>query len=480
MINRYNSIYSRIMQSGFIRHIFVLSGASALAQFVNIASMPLLSRLYSPNDFGVLSIFSSVLGLLATVSGFRYYLVLPLARRERYVHSIIWLSVLLQMAFVLILVFAFYILGVNLNGTRYEALLPYKYLIIIGVFAMGMYEMAVQWAVREKSFSLIATTKLTQAFASSAIKIIGAFSFVHPLGLLLGYVIGQSSGCFTLIRHIVKLHGKPQYSFPNIKRAAISYRNMCLIDTPGALLNMAGAYMLPLLIAYYYNDDVVGAFSMAYNLLILPSAIVGQAIGQVFAQKASEAHYNGTLDIVTVKTFDLLSRVGLFPVLICSLFAPWIFALALGSQWMEAGNFASILGPWIAINFIYSPMSVLFTTLMQQRLALIFTSVYTMTRLGSVIVFGQGNPLDAMIALSISGSVMMIIGTYVLMSKTYVKGIGKRIFNVFVETLVSLSPCIALLFLKEKSIVLTVSSLLASVSLYIFFTLKTYKNCSKR
>lgn len=464
------------MQGGFIRYVALLSGAAVLAQLINIASMPLLSRLYSPDDFGVLSLFSSVLGLLSTVSGFRYYLVLPLTRRERYVHSIVWLSVLLQVAFALAIVLSAFVFSDYLIGTRYAVLYPYKYLIPIGVLAIGIYGMSVQWAIREQSFSLIARTKLTQTLVACVIKIAGAYVGLRPLGLLLGFVAGQSCGGVKLIRHIVQLSGKPRINFTNIRRAAISYRNMCLIDTPGALFNMAGAYMLPLVIAYYYTNDIVGSFSMAQNLLILPGAIIGQSIGQVFSQKAGEARYNGTLATVTAKAFELLARTGLYPVLLCSLFAPDIFEIALGSQWREAGRFASILGPWIALNFIYSPMSALFTTLMIQRTALVFTSIYTVTRLGSVAIFGENSPSYAMIALSASGAFMMLVGVTLLMYRSGVEKVLVRICRVAAETLISLLPCVVFLFYGDNNIYIAVLSLLFSLSLYIIFNLKFYKD----
>lgn len=468
-------IYFNIMHGSFIRHVFILSGASVLAQLINIASMPVLSRLYSPEDFGVLSLFSSVVSLLATVSGFRYYLVLPLVRRERYVHAVVWLSVFLQVAFTLMVTLVAFLLGNNLGGTRYGVLFPYRYIIPLCILAIGVYSMAVQWAIREKAFSLIAQTKLTQVLTGCVVKIGGAFICKSPIGLLLGHVAAQGCGGITLIRYLTRKNGFPAINLVAMKRAALSYRNMCLIDTPGALLNMAGAYMLPLIIAYFYADDVVGSFSMAQNLLILPGVIVGNAIGQVFSQKAAEAYYNGTLGDLTGRTFELLARVGLFPVLVCSLFAPEIFTFALGKQWREAGYFASILGPWIAVNFIYSPMSVLFTTLMAQRTALVFTSIYTITRLCSVAVFGACDPLYVMAMLSATGTVVMLIGVMLLMFVACAEQIGRRTIKVFMETFIALAPVLAVSATGKDSSALSITALMISLAIYCVFMIKAYK-----
>lgn len=475
MIQTCKKFYIHIMQNGWVRHIFLLSGASTLAQIINIILMPVLSRLYTPEDFGVLALFSSVVSLLATVSGFRYYLVLPLARRESYANAVVWLSILLQVIFTMIIAFTVLLFGHSLNETRYEALFPYRYIIPLCILAIGIYSLAVQWAIKEKSFSLIAKTKLTQVLAGSVIKVSGAFICKGALWLLLGYVAAQSCGGFTLIRHLMQKKGIPPFNLVKIKRVALYYRNMCLIDTPGALLNMAGAYMLPIVIAYFYADGVVGSFSMAQNLLVLPGVIIGHSIGQIFSQKAAEAYYNGTLGYLTGRTFELLARVGLFPVLLCSLFAPEIFVLALGNQWREAGYFASLLGPWIAANFIYSPMSVLFTTLMIQRTALVFTSLYTITRLCSVAICGARDPSYAMLMLSVTGTGMMLIGIIILMRKAGAVKIGYRIIKVFGETLIALLPSAAFSIIGEDNLVIGSVALATSLAIYCWFMVRSYK-----
>jgi len=94
MFAKIKTLLSR--QDSFLRNVAVLSSASVVAQVINVLSMSLISRLYSPSDFGTLALFSSVVGILSTVSGFRYYLVIPLARTDRYLHSFVWTSFIFQ------------------------------------------------------------------------------------------------------------------------------------------------------------------------------------------------------------------------------------------------------------------------------------------------------------------------------------------------------------------------------------------------
>lgn len=462
---------SIIMRSSFLKHVAILSGASAMAQLINIASMPVLSRLYSPADFGVLSLFTSVVNLLATASGFRYYLVLPLVRRERYVYALVCLSVCLQISCILFITLLIIMFGHFVSDTPYAVLLPYRYLIPIGVFCIGMYSMAVQWAIKEKCFTLIAKTKLSQVLAACVINIAGALAGLQPLGLLIGNVAGQSCGLSVLFRTLLKKTQTPSYDYTRIKRVALVYRNMCFFDTPASVLNMSGTYLLPLLMAFYFSHATVGSFSMAHSALVLPSAVIGNAVGQVFTQRAGEAHYNGTLPVVTKETFELLARVGIFPILLCSILAPYLFNIFLGSGWSEAGEIAVLLGPWIALNFIYSPISNLYTTLMLQRMGLVFVSVYTVARLGSVIL-GASSPYQAIMGISISGSLLLLIGITLLLHHAGVHNIHKIFTTILFEICVELLPLLFVLRITKNH---SIGSLFTAVALgstaYLFFLL---------
>lgn len=464
-------------KSSFFRHVFILSGASVLAQLINIASIPILSRLYSPDDFGVLSLFTSVVGVFATISGFRYYLVLPLARRERYVHAIVWLCVLLQAACVAVITLLVAVFGKYAEGTPYSVLLSYRYLIPIGVFCIGMYSMAVQWAIREKLFTLIAKTKLSQVSAACVINLACAVLGLRPLGLLLGNIAGQSCGMSVLMRTLLKRAQRGSFDIVRIKRAAIYYRRMCFFDTPGAVLNMAGTYLLPVLIAYYFSSSVVGSFSMAQQALILPSAIVGTAIGQVFQQRASEALYDGTLPHITANTFELLARIGIFPILVISIMAPEIFPVILGSRWEDAGRIAALLGPWIALNFIYSPLSTLYTTLMLQRMGLVFVSIYTLTRLGS-IALGASSETLAMFNISLSGACMMLFGVGLLLFKAGVQNILLRFLRISSEVLLEIVPVFCVILFFEKTILNMFIGIALSCGIYTSLCILTYKKCN--
>lgn len=56
----------------------VLVGGTTGAQLLAVLAAPLLTRLYTPEDFGLLAVYASLLGLIAVIASLRYELAIPL------------------------------------------------------------------------------------------------------------------------------------------------------------------------------------------------------------------------------------------------------------------------------------------------------------------------------------------------------------------------------------------------------------------
>jgi len=473
MFAKIKTLLSR--QDSFLRNVAVLSSASVVAQVINVLSMPLISRLYSPSDFGTLALFSSVVGILSTVSGFRYYLVIPLARTDRYLHSFVWTSFIFQCLCVFVFALIIEYATIFLKDTSYAVLIPYRFLIIIGVFCVGLYSLLTQWAIRTKSFSLIAQTKLTQTISRAAAILFLGLLGLKPLGLLVGNIFGQSFGSTSLLCTLLKGTKNIRFSMTHIKRAALSYRKMFFYETPSALLNMSGSYLLPIIMAYFFLPEVVGSFSMSRQVLALPSALIGTAIGQVFIQRASEAKANGNVSDIMLKTMLMLIRTGIFPILAIGLLAPSIFVPVLGAKWLEAGRITQILSPWVAFNFIYSPLSMIFIIMMLQKYAFIFVSTYTALRLLSLYL-GRHDPIMAVTILSCVGSISMIFGVAIpaYLIKINMKVMFSQVIKAFSEVILELSPIIfvTLYFNNSVPFLLSIISCVCGGVIYIYFLWK--------
>jgi len=472
MIARLESFIDRFLPKGSaLRHVSLVAGGTTIAQGIGIITMPLLSRIYSPADFGVMAVFVSVTSILVEISGLRYHFAIPLPKQERYADALVVLSFLLQALFVVIISLLLLAFGKTiLSKFSMDVLIPYQFLIPIGILGMGTYLILTYWAIRKKLFSTIGRTRVTQSLSGALTKIALGFLGFRPIGLLLGSIMSQAGGISTLSFGLIKGKGLPKPTRPDIKRVAIRYRKFPMYDAWTGMINTVGRQIMPILLVSFYNTHVAGLFSMAQSLLGLPSAFIGQAIGQVFLQRASVARHQGNLKDLSMRTYMILLRLGLFPILLLAFFAPPLFAYVLGDRWFEAGSFARVLGPWIGIVFAYSPIGSLFAILNRQGIGLIFEIFYITLR---IIVFWLGvcfgGPLLAASFFGAAGFVVVFLKmNYIL----YVAGnsmlhILKTNFQILSETVLLLALPVTTFFLDLHIIIVCFVSIL-SVAVYLW------------
>ena len=408
-------------QGSILKDITLVAGGSAIAQGFTMLTMPVLSRIYSPDDFGILSIFISVVSILIPLSSLRYYLAIALPKTDRQANALIILASIIQITNLLILALLFTFLGDSiLTLCTLQRLIPYKFLIPLAVLGAGIYDMLVQYAIRKNLFKVIAKTKISQSLSAGMTKIGFGLLGLRPLGLLIGTVIGQTGGITSVALSLYSQTGIPRVIKTDVKRVLLKYRNFPLFDTPSAVINTLGDQIIPLLIFSFYGTQATGFFSISQQLLVIPSVFIGNAVGQVFLQRASVAKYQGNLNSLTLKTYQLLLELGAFPTVIIALLAPQIFSVVLGAEWEEAGLYARCLIPLAMLSFAFAPISHSFNIQSKQKLALKLEVAYLSTK---ILFFLIGtlffDPLISIALFAASGGVLVFLRTYFALRITH-------------------------------------------------------------
>ena len=371
-----------------LQHVSLVAGGTVVAQALNVLILPVLSRIYTPTDFGVLSIYSSVVAIMTELSGLRYYLGIPLPKQRRYAYALACLSFILQVIIVIIFTFILCILGDWIfQKLSYEALHRYKYFLPIGVFFIGLYNILNQLCIREKQFATIGKTRITQCLAGAITKVVlGALGWT-PSGLLIGAIVSQAGGITTLIKGIsisparLFLYGKHLW-----RRVLLKYRKFPLYSTWYGLINTIGRNFPQLMLSGIYSLREAGLFSIASSILQIPTMFIGSALGQVFLQRAANALYSGSITNISIRAYLLMLRIGFFPILLISFIAPQIFSVVLGTQWADAGIYAILLVPYIGYNFVYSPMTMLYLILDRQEVALFHEVIYVVLIISALMI----------------------------------------------------------------------------------------------
>jgi O-antigen/teichoic acid export membrane protein len=376
-------------KGSFAQGVAVLAGGTALGQGLALLASPILTRLYSPEHFGGLAVYASVLGILTVSVSLRYELAIPIAPDETTAGNLLRLALLLVVASSLGLLVVTSLFGAAL--TRYLSvpeLAGFLWLIPVGVLAVGTYQVLNYWAIRQQAFGIIAKTKLSQSLGLTVTQLALGMTKVGTLGLILGQVIGQAAGGGTLSA-LLRRSRLGAATRQGLYHVALRYRKFPLLSSGAGVLNALSVHIAPLLLLPFFGGSVTGWYAFAVRVLQTPLGLVGGAVGQVFFSSASRAKEAGTLKEETMRAFSRLVQLGFPSLVLVGLAAPDIFSLVFGQNWYMAGVYAQWLTPWLLLVFISSPLSVLPSIMEQQGYDLLFQFILLLGRVATLLIGGH-------------------------------------------------------------------------------------------
>ncbi len=401
----------RIVPRGDLsRGVLTLVAGTGVAQVIAIASSPVLTRLYSPSDYGVFSVAVSLLAVLFSVSCLSYHFAIPLPEADLTAANVLALCLLTTLAMAFISGIILWLAGPALLALfGASALGPYVLLLVLGQLGGGVVTVFTSWAVRTKAFSGIAAARLTQACTLVAVQVgLGTAGF-GALGLFLGTIAGSASGSTRLARAAWRTHASSfrLVSWRGILTAAKRYRRFAILSTPSALLNTLGLQAPLLLLVALYGAQVGGQYALAERIVALPVALVAGAVGQVYTAEAARLARQQPSALRTLfgRTTRSLAGTAVGPAVLIALLAPLLAGPLFGMEWQESGLIVLILTPMYYLIIMTNPTGGTLDVLERQDLNLAREVLRLFLVGGAVLIawmVGLG-PLAAIALLSAAG-----------------------------------------------------------------------------
>lgn len=341
------------------RHVLTLMTGTSLAQAIALAVSPLLTRLYSPEQFGVLALYLSAVVLLAIGATGRYELAVVLPESDGDAWHVCALALLLALAVSGVCLLAVWGFGERLAAwTGHAELGAWLYLLPLAVWLTSTTNTLACWANRQQRYTQIAANRLSQSVVTAGASVGFGTAALTPLGLVWASVLGQGLSAALFV--IGLRNGRPAAG--GLRRQALRaqaarYINFPRINLPHALLDAAQSSALLAVLGLAFGGGVLGWYAFALRIVKTPLGMLGSSVAQVFQQRAAEVfNQGGDLRGLTQRTTLRLAKL-IAPFVVLMLFAPPLFAWLFGEGWREAGVYARILSPWMALNFITSPLS---------------------------------------------------------------------------------------------------------------------------
>lgn len=338
------------------RGMMTLLLGAGLARIVGLLSIPILARIYSPEDFGVLALYTAFTAVLVPVMTLRYVQAIPLPKTNVMAFNLFSVCFKLIVFFSVILTVALAIWAEPiLDWFNMEALLPWWWLIVFGVTGAALYELFSLWATRKKDYKVIARTQFTQSLIGNLAKIALGLLEIRPLGLIAGQFLTQSAGITTFIKsarqdlktYLSKIQSSKE------KFVAKYYQDFVWYRLPSQFLMVASVQAPVILMAALYSKESTGQLSLAIMALSLPVGLVGNAMAKAYYAEVAALGKNRVSKIkeITISVQKKLFAIGVPSLVLIFFMAEPLFILVFGEKWAVAGKYAVMLSPFVLLQF---------------------------------------------------------------------------------------------------------------------------------
>jgi O-antigen/teichoic acid export membrane protein len=369
------SIQAPARGSGFTGDVMKLTVGTTVAQAVSLLAAPVLSRLFAPDAFGVLGLFTALTGALAVVACLRYEFSIMLPETAEEAANQVAVCVVAVLGVTTLVALAV-LLGHDAIPRWLHAphLAPYLWLAPVVVGATGLYNALNQWNTRTRQFLRLAVAQMAGSGANTLVALAAGFAGFVAASSLIAAVLVSVLLCLLLLGgQIWRDDGavfRRGLTWARLRDGALRYRKFPLFGSGGALLNALTWQLPPILLAIFFSERVVGSYAYGAKVMNMPMVLVGTAIANVFFQRAARARDDGTLPELAEATLARLAKLATLPMLLLLLLGRDIFAVVFGAPWAEAGVYMQILSLLGLVWFLAAPLLTLADVLEKQELSL--------------------------------------------------------------------------------------------------------------
>jgi len=358
----------------FLSHVVRLGGGTAVGQLIVMLVTPILTRLYTPYEMGLFSLFLAFIGFVWVGTGLRYEMAVVSADNDQEAGLLTCASILSSVPVAVLFGLALWVM-IRLDVVSYGRL-PY-WSVPLAVFLLIVTQLLTSlryWHVRRSEFSTIGKVLIAQGIGRAVVPVMAGVASLGWIGLLLGETAGRLLGVHRMLTGVcLPFSAIARGGGRSLHQVCRKYWKFPLVSLPSSLLDgLALAIPFPI-ISRLFGIEKAGLFFLVMRLGTLPASFISASVSDVFHARVSNeyrANADGVRHIV-IDTSKTLLRIGLLAYTPVVFLSPLLFGWAFGRPWAPAGWTMTILAPLALASLVVSPLSRLLLVANRQGIKLI-------------------------------------------------------------------------------------------------------------
>ena len=382
------SLKPRLPDSGAARGTVYLAGSQVISQGLAALSAPLLTRLFSTEEFGAFALYLVLMAVGGVVICLRYEMAIPLSRNWQEARGLIYVCAGLSLAVASILSALFLAWQTGFPDSAAGALTGFVPLIFVALLLIGWFQVMANLAVREQAYGILAIGRATQGGVTAVLQVSAGFVGLGLAGLMGGHVLGFFVGFVVLLSLVPRVFATLEIRWKEITAAASSHDGFPRYTAWAGLINVAGNHAPTVFLSLFYPLEIVGLYALTYRVVTAPSLVVGQAVAQVFYGRVARFDDVRRQGEMIERTASAMLGLSVPFAAMLMAYGPELFAFLFGEPWREAGVLARYLSPWILLGLVSSPLARYALVLGRQRQAMLISASEASLRILMIVILG--------------------------------------------------------------------------------------------
>jgi O-antigen/teichoic acid export membrane protein len=405
------------MNSSFLKSVLKLSTFSIVGQLSSVVALPLITRMFTPDEFGVYSFFVTLVTLIGVLATGMYHRVILITNDSEEADQLFFLVLFISLVVGFLSFFAVHVATVfNFLKNDNVTLAFFSEALFLALVLYASSQALYLWNNRSAHYNLMGASSLCRDVVASVSKLAFGYFGILKFGLVYGFLIAQLTFFIFLfvpfLSHIRKKL-KPVVNIKYYYALGKKYSQFPKFALPTDFLASLSIQAPVLFMGLLFEPKILGFYALARTVLGLPVTVLCASVGAVFQKEASDLfNANNNCETLYLRLGSGIFLLGIIPLLLVMYYVEDFFVFTFGMEWSNAGYYCAILSPMYLFRLIGKPLSFMF--ILTQHLKLDFILMLSFT-LSSALSLGLGYYLDSPVL-----AVLLISVTHTLCYLAYI------------------------------------------------------------
>ncbi len=400
--------FKLLRKSEFFKSLSTLMTGTILSQLVGFLLMPVLTRLYSKEAFGLLTSFSAVVSFISSYATLKFDTAIVLPKEEKEAYALLKLSNYVAVIFICM---SCLILYIPINYFKeYDGL---QLFILLGAALSVNYNISALWNIRKKEFKITTKAKIIQSVGVFLFQL--AFYFIYQVkGLIIGNVCGVlSSGLYLILirRKLVQKSIRESIDKEDLKSVAKRYKDFPTYFVWSNIILNLSANLPTLLFVNHIPLDLLGLYGVALRLINQPIILIaGNVQSTVLSYMVERRKCKAPILMWYLKIIFFLLILSLVGSFILLWKGELLVSFFLGKEWIRAGTLIKCMLPMLIGSMITTPATAAVRVFEMQKYTLFYSIISLGIRIISLsLLFYFNTKFEILILIYSMTSLLIII-----------------------------------------------------------------------